>query len=145
MKTTSIVKRKEKLVRKIKKFGACIEAASVVAEEEEEEDGSKEEEEKGKGPMELTKGLGEDKEEGAKEEEAKKACTQTEQKTRKATTNLVAQPKAKKAIKPTQSKPKNPRTRATTRAITQSSRKKKKRERRPLNRLVKCREREENM
>ena len=43
LKIASIVKRKEKLVRKIKKFGPYIEAAGVVAEEEEEEDGSEEE------------------------------------------------------------------------------------------------------
>ena len=71
LKTASVMKRKEKLVRKIKKkFGEGIEG--VVEEEEEDES---EEEEQGQGPMELTQGLEEDKEEGAKEEEAKEVPT----------------------------------------------------------------------
>ena len=64
LKTTSVMKQKEKMVRKIKKkFGEGIEGAV----EEEEEDES-EEEEQGQGPMELTQGLGEEKEESAEEE-----------------------------------------------------------------------------
>ena len=57
LKIASVVKRKEKLVRKIKKkIGADIEAVGIAAEEEvgEEEDESEEEEEPRKGPMELT-------------------------------------------------------------------------------------------
>ena len=83
LKTTSIIKRKDKLVRKIKKrFSEGIEGA--IGAEEEEEDDSEEEEEQGQGPIELTQGLGEDKDEGAKEEEAKEAQTQAKSKKRKA-------------------------------------------------------------
>ena len=117
LKITFGMKRKEKLVRKIKKkFGQGIEGAV----EEEEEDES-EEEEQGQGPMELTQGLGEDKEEGAKEEESKEVPTQAESKKRKAKLQPLAQPKAKKVTKPTQAKPKTPTTRATTRASTQKA------------------------
>ena len=76
LKATSIIKRKDKLVRKIKKkFGANIEGVGGAAREEEEEDES-EDEEQGQGPMELTQGLGEDKDEVSKEEEAKEAPIQ---------------------------------------------------------------------
>ena len=68
LKIASIVKRKEKLVRKIKKrFGVDIEIVGAPAEEEDEH---------GQGPMKLTQSLGEDKEEGAEEEEAKEEPTQ---------------------------------------------------------------------
>ena len=84
LKIASIVKRKDKLIRKIKNnFGADIEVAGIA----EEEDESEEEEEPRQGPMELTQGLGEDKEEGV-EEEAEEARTQA--KKRKAKTQLAA-------------------------------------------------------
>ena len=80
LKTSSIIKKKDKLVIKLKKkFG---EGAEAVAEEEEEED-DEDEEDEGQGPLELTQGLGEDKEEGAEEEEVKEALTQAEPKKRK--------------------------------------------------------------
>ena len=67
LKTTSIVKRKEKLVRNIKKrFGTDIEVVGIVKEQEEEDD-IEDEEEQGQVPMELTQGLGEDKEEDDEE------------------------------------------------------------------------------
>ena len=123
LKTTSIVKRKDKLVRKIKKkFGADIERETGVAEEEEEEENdSEEEEEQGQGPMELTQSLGEDKEEGVKEEEADEAPKNAESKKRKAKTQPPAQPRPKKSSKPAQAKPKSPSTRATTRESTQKA------------------------
>ena len=84
LKIASMVKRKDNLVRKIKKrFGADIEAAGTVAEEEDE---SEEEEEPRQGPIELTQGLGEDKEEGFEEEEVEEEPTQVKEKKRKAKT-----------------------------------------------------------
>lgn len=77
LKTTSIINKKEKLVRKIKnKFGEGVE----VAEEEEDEEDDEDEEEQGQGPIELTQGLGQDKEEGVEEEEAKEAPVQAKPK-----------------------------------------------------------------
>ena len=55
LKTTSTMKTKEKLVRKIKKkIGANIEVVGIVAEEEEENDDESEDEEQRQVPMELT-------------------------------------------------------------------------------------------
>ena len=85
LKTTSVIKRKDKLVRKLKKkFGEGIERA---IKEEEEEDES-EEDEQGQSPLEITQGLGEDeeKEQGVEEEEGKEAPSQAKLKKRKAKT-----------------------------------------------------------
>ena len=58
LKKTSMIKRKYKLVRKMKKkFGEGIEG-----EVEEEEEDESEEDEHGNGPLQITQGLGEDKE-----------------------------------------------------------------------------------
>lgn len=63
LKTASTLKKKDKLLKKIKKkFGEEIEA-----EAKEEEDENDDEDEQEQGPMELTQGLGEDKEEGAED------------------------------------------------------------------------------
>ena len=75
MKTASTVKKKEKIIRKLKKtFGADIEVASTTEEEVEEveevEGDSKEEGEQGQETLELTQGLGEDNEEGIEEEKS---------------------------------------------------------------------------
>ena len=122
LKTASIVKRRDKLVRKIKKkFGADIERTTCVAKEEGEEDESEEDEEQGQGPMELTQGLGEDKEEGVEEEEVEEAPTIAKGNKRKAKTLPVAQPKAKKVTKPIEVKTKKPTKRVTTRATTQKA------------------------
>ena len=70
LKTTSILKKKDNLVRKLKvKFG---EGASEQEENEEEDE--EEEQEQAQEPLILAQGMGEDKEEeeeGAKEEETK--------------------------------------------------------------------------
>ena len=120
LKTVSFIKRKDKLVRKLKKkFGEGVEAA---AEEEEDDD----DEDEGQGPLELSQGLGEDKEEGAEEEEAEEAPTHAEPKKRKAPVQPPAQPKPKKVAKTTKDKPQIPASRATTRASTQKEKEKSK-------------------
>ena len=102
LKTATAVKKKEKLVRKIKrKFGVEGEGTT----EEEEEDIEDEEDE----PQGLTQGLGEDKEESSKEEEAKEKQVKLKVTKRKATTPPAPQPKAKKVATPA---PKRPTTRA---------------------------------
>ena len=80
LKTTSAVKRKDKLVKKLKrKFGADIgeigttEEAEEISDDDEEDDNEKEEDETEQGPLQLIQGLGEDKDESAKEEQAKEA------------------------------------------------------------------------
>ena len=84
LKTASMIKKKDKLVRKLKKkFG---ESAEAIGEEEEEED-DEDEEDEGQGPLELTQGLEEDK---VEEEEAEDAPTQAEPKKRK----TIVQPQA---------------------------------------------------
>ena len=66
LKIASVIKRKDKLVRKIKKkFGEGIEG---VVKEEEEDDS--EEDEQGQGPLQITQGVGEDEEEKEEAEEA---------------------------------------------------------------------------
>ena len=68
LKIASLVKRNDKLIRKIKKnFGVYIESIGTTA---------KEEEESRQGLVELTQGLGEDKEEGYDEEEVEEMPTQ---------------------------------------------------------------------
>ena len=111
LKTASTLKKKDKLVRKLKKrFGESVD----VEEEEEEEDDEEEEQQ----PLALTQGLGEDEEEkeGVEGEEVKKAPTQAEPKKRKAKTQPAV--KTKKVAKLTPAKPTTPATRATTRAST---------------------------
>lgn len=93
------MKKKDKLIKKIKKrFG--VEAVGTTEEEEvgeEEEDSENEEEgELEQGPLQLTQGLGEDKEEGVKEEEAKEAPIRTKVTKRKAKAQPTPQPKGKK-------------------------------------------------
>ena len=121
LKIATTVKKKDKLIKKLKKrFGADIGEARTAEEEEagdeEEDDSEKEEEEPEQGPLQLTQGLGEDQEEGAEEEEAKEAPIRTKVTKRKAKAPPAPQPKAKKVSKPA---PKKPTTRATTRATTQ--------------------------
>ena len=75
-KTTTTVKKKDKLVRKLKKrFGENIGEAGTegeeVSDDKEEDDSVKEEDELEQGPLQLTQGLGEEKDESAEEEEAK--------------------------------------------------------------------------
>lgn len=122
LKTTSVIKKNDKLVKKLKaKFGEG-------AEQEEEEE---EEESQAQAPLSLTQGLGEDQQEeetkvveGAKEEEVKEAPTPIEPKKRKA----KAQPlkKSKKVAKLSQPKPIAPTTKASARAIAQKDKEKKK-------------------
>ena len=103
LKTTSAVKKKDKLVRKIKrKFGVKEGSAEDDEEEADEEEGDK--------TLGLTQGSGEDKEESAEEEEAEEAKVKTKATKRKATTP-ASHPKAKKAVAPTLKRP-------TTRAAT---------------------------
>ena len=80
LKTTSTLKKNEKLIKKLKaKFGE-----GTVGDNDEEDE---EEEEQGKIPLSLTQDMGEDEEEeGAKEEQAKEAPTKLEPKKRKAST-----------------------------------------------------------
>lgn len=96
MKTSSTLKKKEKLVKKLKaKLG------EGTAEGEEEEEGEE--------PLEITQGMGEDAEQ---EESAEEEAPKLEPKKRKARKQPAAQPKPKKPIaKPTPAKP-------TTRADT---------------------------
>ena len=75
LKTASVIKRKDKLVKKLKKkFGAdlgeegIVEGAKEICEDEEDDQGEDEIE---KGPLQLTQGQGEDKDESAEEEQAK--------------------------------------------------------------------------
>lgn len=115
LKTSTVIKKKDKLVRKLKKkFGEGI---GTTTEEEDEDDDDEDDE--GEEPLELTQGLGEDKDEGAEEEESKEAPTQVEPKKRK----TKAQPESKKVAKPTQVKTQSPTTRETTRASTQRTKK----------------------
>lgn len=122
LKTSTVIKKKDKLVRKLKKkFGEGVEAAE---EEEEDDDNDDEDDEhEGQGPMGLTQGLGEDKDEGAEEEEDEEAPTQTKPKKRKSIVPPQARPKPKKVARPTQVKPQSPTTRATTRASAQKAKK----------------------
>ena len=125
LKIATIVKKKDKLIKKIKKrFGV-----EVVGTEEEEEvgeedyDSENEEDEPRQGPLQLTQGLGEDKEEGVEEEEAEEAPTKTKGTKRKAKAQPTPQPKAKKVEK---SAAKKPTTRATTLKVKKEVEKKKK-------------------
>ena len=97
LKTTSTLKKKDKLVKKLK---AKLGEGKAKGEEEEEES---------EGPLELTQGMGEDAEQ---EESAEEEAPKAETKKRKAKKQPVIQPKTKKpAAKPTPAKP-------TTRADT---------------------------
>ena len=89
MKTATAVKKKDKLIKKLKKrFGTDFESTGTIAEEEEadeEDESENEEDDPRQGPLQLTQGLGEDKEEGAKEEEeVEEAPTKTKATKRKA-------------------------------------------------------------
>ena len=68
LKTPSVLKKKDKLVKKLKaKFGEGTIEGEEDIEEEEEED---------QGPLSLTQGMGKDiEEEGAREEQAKEEPT----------------------------------------------------------------------
>ena len=90
LKTSSALKKKDKLVKKLKaKFG---EGKAEVEEGEESE-----------GPLELTQGMGEDAEQ---EESAEEEAPKAETKKRKAKKQPVKQPKLKKPVaKPTPAKP----------------------------------------
>lgn len=56
LKTTSVIKKKDKLVKKLKdKFGE-----GAKQEEEEEEEGEEEEDTQAQAPLALTQGMGED-------------------------------------------------------------------------------------
>lgn len=106
LKTTSVIKKKNKLVKKLKeKFGEGVE------EEEEEEE---------------TQGQGEDQQEeetkiaeGVEGEEAEEAPTPIDKKKRKAKTPTVTKPK--KIAKLNQPKPPTPTTRASTRVTAQKA------------------------
>lgn len=101
MKTTSTLKKKEKLVKKLKaKLG------EGTAEGEEDE---------GQGPLEMTQGMGEDAEQ---EDSAEEEAPKVEPKKRKEKKKPTAQPKSKKPVaKPTLAKPT---TRADTSRTTHS-------------------------
>ena len=76
LKTDSVMNRKDKLVKKIKKkFGAELGEEGTIEEAEETSDdnGDKGEDEPDQGPPQLTQGLGEDKDESAKEEQVEEA------------------------------------------------------------------------
>lgn len=104
LKTATTVKKKDKLVRKIKrKFGVEGEGTS----DEEESDNEHKEDE----PQGLTQGLGEDTKEGFEEDEAKEAQIRTKVTKRKAKAPPTPQPKEKKVVDPA---PKRLTTRATT-------------------------------
>lgn len=117
LKTTSILKKKDKIMKKLKaKFGEGVGNDDDSEEEEEEE------EEKCQEPLTLTQVIGEDEEEeGAEEEQFQEAPTKLDPKKRKASTQLVAQTKHKKVTKPSPTKPIAPATRATMRAINKKS------------------------
>ena len=109
-KTTSTLKKKDRLVKNLKeKFGKG-------ANEEEEEEDEEDEEEQTQEPLALTQSMGEDKEEEkievSKGEEAKEAPTQAEPKKRNTKAQLVS--KAKKIVKPSPTKPTIPTTREST-------------------------------
>ena len=109
LKIVSILKKKDKIVKKLKaRFGE----GTVEGEDDDEEEAKQYH-----GPLSLTPGMGEDVEEkGFKEEDAKEAPTKLQPKKRKASTKPVE--KSKKATK---TSPTNPTTRANTRAITQKA------------------------
>ena len=117
LKTTTIVKKKDKLMRKIKKkFG--VEEGKIEEAEEEEDI-----EEEGDELQGLTQGLGEDKEESFEEEEVEEAQVKTKATKRKATTPPTPHPKAKKAAIPA---PKRPTTRAVAQKAQEEAENKKK-------------------
>ena len=123
LKTTSVVKKKEKMVKKFKKKFGVEESntkseAKETSDDEEEGDEEKEEDEPKQGPLELTQGLGEDKDESAEEEEAKEAPIKGKVTKGKAKKSPTPQPKQKKATMPASKKLA---TRATTRASTQKA------------------------
>ena len=73
LKKASAVKRKDKIVKKLKKkFGEDLGEEGTIEEAEEisdnEEGDDKDEDELEQGPLQLTQGLGEDKDESVKEE-----------------------------------------------------------------------------
>ena len=128
LKIARVIKRKDKLVKKLKKkFGADIgetgtaEEVEEMSDDEEEDDNEKEEDEPEQGPLQLIQGLGEDKDESAEEEEAKEAPIRTKVTKRKEKAPPTPQPKPKKVVK---SAPKKTTTRATTSTTTQLRKKK---------------------
>ena len=101
LKITSVIRKKNKMVKKIKeKFDGGA--------EEEEDDDEEGDDVPVQAPLAITQGQGEDQEEeieieeGAKGEEANEACTTTKTKRRKFNTQAVS--KKKKVAKPTQPK-----------------------------------------
>lgn len=120
LKTTIVVKKKDKLVKKIKKKFGVEETSEIGEVEEISEDEEEDEDELEQGPLELTQGQGEDKYEDVEEEEAKEAPIKGKAIKRKEKTPLASHPTSKKATRPT---PKKPITKATTRASTQKSKK----------------------
>ena len=115
LKTTLVLKKKDKLVKKLKaRFGE----GTIEGQEDYEE----EEQQYSQGPLSLTQGMGEDEEEECvEEEEAKEAPAKLEPKKSKASTQPLAKPKSKKVAKPSPAKPTTPTRRATTRATTQKA------------------------
>ena len=110
LKASSILKKKDKLVKKLKaKIGEG-------EEEEEEEEDEEEEQAEAQEPHALTQGMEEDKEEeetkDAKGEEVKEEPTLSKPKKRKAKAQLVA--KAKKIVRPSPPKRTAPTNRAST-------------------------------
>lgn len=121
LKKTTVVKKKDKLVKKIKKkFGTDIGEIGIAEEADEISDDKEEDDNEGDEPeqesQKLTQGLGEDEEEGAEKEEAKETSIQTKTTKRKARAPLTPQSKPNKVAKPA---PKKPTTRATARDIIQ--------------------------
>ena len=115
----SATKRKDKLVKKLKKkFGVDLGEEGTTEEAEEisdDEDEEKGEDELEQGPLQLTQSLGEDKNESAKEEKAEEAPIKEKFIKRIAKVPLAPQPKPKKVAQPT---PKKLTNKATTRATT---------------------------
>ena len=117
LKTTSTLKKKNKLVRKLKaRFG------EGTTKDEEDDEHEEEEAKQCQGPLSLTQGMGEDvEEEGAEEEQAKEAPRKPKPKKRKEKKQPTSHPKGKKVVKSSLAKPTIPVTRATTRATTQKA------------------------
>ena len=118
LKIALVIRKKDKLVKKLKeKFGEGVEEE----EEEEEEEDEEEEDTQIQVPMALTQGQGEDQKEEeietieGVEEEAKEAPIPTDHKKRKAKVQVVT--RCKKVSKPSQPKLTTPTTRASVRVI----------------------------
>ena len=114
LKRTSVLKKKDKLVRKLK---AIFGEGTTKGDKDDDEQEDGEEAEQDQGPLALTQGMREDIEkESVKEEQANEEPTEAHPKKRKVRNKLDAKPK--KATKPSLAKPT---TRGSTRVITQKA------------------------